>query len=251
MLHGVLVARVSTTTKEGRRESEDNRETGCDDCADTETLHHAAAFPLVVHLFDEFFQSHHGQEGDGEFSHDQCRRHRSELAVHGHMVDEQIGEPHQVMSPGEKHGQDGGGEQCPFHGVAVGHHQQRQHEEQTDESTHIDRAARTRLVTPVLGKIVVEPHLGELRVGILHGSLAGSQWYRCTSIHIRYQQRKSLALAITPVGDVTALQTTVGLVVGLTFLHQLALPAHGLFAVFIRMIEVGDVDGYGQCSGNN
>ena len=182
------------------------------------------------HLFGEhlrvvydLLEGHHGQQGDAELSHHENGCHRAELGIHGHMVDEEVGESHEVLSPGEHDRQHGSGEECPFHRSL--HDKESQHEEHEHEGAHIDRTARTGLFAPVLPYLLIEGIV--VGVGFFHGVLIGGQGHGGTALGVGDEQCPSLAYTVAPLGNIVALQSAVGLV-GRVFLHQFALSAHGL-----------------------
>ncbi len=43
----------------------------------------------------------------------QDRCHRSELGIHRHVIEEEIGKRHEVSTPGEQDAQDGGSQAAP------------------------------------------------------------------------------------------------------------------------------------------
>ena len=104
-------------------------------------------------VFYKLLQCHHGHEGYGEFSYHQNRCHGTELVIHGHIVQEEICQSHEVLTPGKGYGQ----HRCQQQGPAYRstHNKQAQHKQHAHECTHIHRSAGTRLLTPILSQLVV------------------------------------------------------------------------------------------------
>ena len=103
--------------------------------------------------------------------------------------------------------------------------------------------------------MLVDTSTREVGLGLLHRGLVGCQRHGGTAFRIRDQQGERLRDAVAPLSDIAALQAAVGLVVLLSFLHQLALAAHRVLGILICVIEVrcvqadcyhrGDGDGGG------
>ena len=191
------------------------------------------------------FQGQHGQQWDGELGNDQDGGHGAELGIHGHIVKEEVGEAHEILSPRQEDGEDCGSQQGPLHGTA--HDEQAQDEEYHHEGTHVHRTRGAGLFAPVLTHLVEDAAVHG--VGLLHGLLVASHGYRGTSLGVGHQQGPCLADAIAPGSDVVALQSAACLVARVGF-HQFALAAHGLLAVFIGVIEVRQVGTYTHQSRN-
>ena len=62
----------------------------------------------AVGVFDVAFESHDGKQGHGELGDDEYGGHGAELVVHGEVVEEEVGKPHEVLAPGEGDGEHGG-----------------------------------------------------------------------------------------------------------------------------------------------
>ena len=54
----------------------------------------------------ELHQRKYGKSRDRELCYDEDGRDCTELIIQGDIVDEEVGEPHQVMSPGESDRED-------------------------------------------------------------------------------------------------------------------------------------------------
>ena len=196
---------------------------------------------FVHHLL----QGQHGQQGDGELRHHEDGGYGAELVVHRHVVDEQVGEPHEVVPPREEHAQHRGREQAPFHRAA--HDEQAQHEEHQHEGAHVDGAARSGLLAPVLSQLV--GHEGIFRfAGLARLFVGAERELRGAALGVGHEQRPGFADAVAPGRDVVAVQSASRLVgrVLHRLVRQFAAPAHALLAVFIRVVEVGQVDAYAQ-----
>ena len=152
------------------------------------------------------------------------------------MVDKEVGESHEVLTPREHDRKNRGSEQCPLHRTF--HHQQSQHKQHQHEGAHIHRAARHRLLAPILSYLLIQRQV--VRVGFLHGLFVARQGHRGAALGIRNEQRPCLADAVGPLRDVVALQSARRLVARVG-LHQFALATHGLLRILPRMIEVGNV----------
>ena len=57
------------------------------------------AFLQQLRTRDYLLQAQHRQQRNGEFGYHKNGRHRTELVVHRHIIDEEVGESHQVLSP--------------------------------------------------------------------------------------------------------------------------------------------------------
>ena len=109
-------------------------------------------------------KSQHCQQRNGEFGYHEYRSHRSELGIHGHIVEEKVGKPHEVAAPRQQYRQSRSKEQRPLHRTF--HDEQTQYEQHQYKSAYVDRSACAGLVAPVLSQLLV--NLIELRVGFLH-----------------------------------------------------------------------------------
>ena len=187
-------------------------------------------------LVHDAFQGKHGKQRYGELCDNEYRRHRAELGIHRHIVDEEIGERHEIMPPRKQNRQYRGGEQRPFDSSL--HDEKAENEEHHDERANINRSACARLFAPILPQLLIDELIH--RVALLLHNLVLNHRNRRTALRVRYQQRPRLAYSVAPRGDVVALKSAVSLV-GRIFLHQFALASHRLFLVFPRVIEVGNV----------
>ena len=116
-------------------------------------------------VVDDLLERHHCQEGDGELGYDEDGGHGAELGIHRYVVEEEVGERHEVLAPREQDAQHGAAQQGPLHGTFDD--KQSQDEQQHHEGTHIDGTARAGLFTPILANLLIE--LQVLRIGLLHG----------------------------------------------------------------------------------
>ncbi len=141
------------------------------------------------------------------------------------------------MSPREHHREVCGGEQRPFHRPL--HYKCAEEEKHQHEGSHVNGTARHGLVAPVLAQLLV--NVIELPVGLLHRRLALRQRDGSSALCIRHKQRPRLVYAVAPLRYVVALQSAAGLVGGV-FLHQFALAAHRLLAVFPCVVKVAGIE---------
>ena len=60
---------------------------------------------LLQHLgfFHYFLQGQHRQQGDGELGNNKDGCHRTELGIHRHVVQEEVGERHKITTPRQKY----------------------------------------------------------------------------------------------------------------------------------------------------
>ena len=68
-------------------------------------------FPLsgqYRRLFYHLLQCQHGQQGDGELGDDENGGDGAELSVHRHVVDEEVCQAHEVLSPRQHDAEDSG-----------------------------------------------------------------------------------------------------------------------------------------------
>ena len=72
----------------------------------------AILFTSSVH---PFLQSQHGKQRNGKLSNNKNWGYRAELGIHRHIVDKEIGQRHEVLTPWEHNTQDGCRQQSPFH----------------------------------------------------------------------------------------------------------------------------------------
>ena len=194
-------------------------------------------------VFNKLLQRHHGHQRNGELCYHQYGSNCTELVVHGHVVQEEVGKSHEVLAPRQCYGEHGGKQQSPANGST--HYEQRQDKEHAHKGAHIDGTAGARLFAPILPQLAVQRAV--LAVGLGHGALALRQGHACTALGVGDKQSPGLAYAIAPCSDIAAFQTArclVGRILGLVC--QLTLASHTLLAVFPSVIQVGQVDGHTQ-----
>ena len=190
-----------------------------------------------VRFLDNLLQCHHSQQWDGKLCNHQDAGHCTELGVHRHVVEEEVGERHEVAAPRQEYRQDGDKEQCPLHRTF--HNEQAQYEEHQHEGTDIHRSAGHRLVAPVLAQLLIDADI--VVVGVRHSRLVVRQRHTGTTLGVGHQQRPCLVQAVAPLCDVVAVQSATGLVGGI-LLHQFTGSAHGLLTVLPGVIEIRDID---------
>ncbi len=93
------------------------------------------------------------QQRDAELGDHQDGGDSAELVVHRYVIDEEIGQPHHVLPPGEQNGKERAGQQRPLEGPL--HDEKTQDEEHQHEGTHVDRSRCAGLITPVLSDLGV------------------------------------------------------------------------------------------------
>ena len=193
-----------------------------------------------LRLIDDLLQGEHRQQRYGELCHDEYRRYRAELGIQRHMVDEEVGQAHEVFTPRQQDAQHRSSQKSPFHRAF--YDEEPENEEKHNDSTYIDGTRGARLVTPVHADAVVV-----LRVlPFLHSDIAVGQWHGGTAFGIGDKEGECLIDAIGPLGDVFGGETRL---CGGAFGSELTASAHGLLAVFVGVVEIGEVgaDGYGCC----
>ena len=144
------------------------------------------------------------------------------------------------MTPREENREDGGHQKRPFHRAF--YDEEPENEEKHNDSTYIDGTRGTRLVTPVHADAVVV-----LRVlPFLHSDIAVGQWHGGTALGIGDKESECLVDAIGPLGDVFGGEAALR---GGAFGSELTASAHGFLAVFVGVVEIGEIgtDGY-SCS---
>ena len=202
------------------------------------------ALPLQAgRVIHKLLEGEHGQQGNGELGYDQYAGNGAELVIHGHVVEEEVGEAHEVLAPGEQDAEHRGGQQTPLHGSP--HDEEAQDEEHQHERANIHRATGAGLFAPVLSECLIDGHVGA--VGMLHGCLALGKGHTGTALGVGHEQGPRFTQPVTPHGDIAALQSAarlIGLVLGL--LRELTLAAHAFLAVLPGVVEVAQVDGYAQ-----
>ena len=233
-----LGRRDEVVEEEAGHEGEEQSHAGGEAEAHVDPAHIAGEHLRVFH---DAAQRHHGKQRDGKLGYHKDRRHGAELGVEGHIVEEEIGKGHEVATPREEYTQHGGCEQSPLHGPLDD--EETEDEEHEHKGTHVDGAAGTGLLAPVLSYLLVDRV--ELRVGLLHSGLIGCEGHRGASLDIGDEQRPCLVDAVAPLGDVVAVQSTAGLVGGV-LLDQLALSAHALLAILPGVVKVAQIDADAQ-----
>ena len=233
---GDLGRRHKSGEEDRRHECKQQAEAG----RETETYIHPLDFGCQqLRLIHDALEGHHGQQRDGKFCNDQYRGHGTELGIEGDIVQEEVGERHEVAPPRQQYGEDGGCQQCPLHRPF--HDEQSEDEKHHDKRAYIYRAAGAGLVSPVLSELLVNRY--ELRIGFFHCCLVGSQRHRGSSFGIGDEQCPCLVDAVAPLRDVVAVQAAAGLV-GSILLDQFALAAHTFLAVLPSVVQVAQVDAY-------
>ena len=205
---------------------------------------HIATLALeALGMLHHLSETEHGQQGNGEFRNDQDGGHGAELVVHGHVVKEEIGEAHEVLSPGKQDAEDGGSQKRPFEGPL--HNEETEQKEREYKGTHIYRPAGAGLLAPVLGESTIDGR--KHAVGLLHGFRTGREGHAGPSLCVGHKQCPRLAYSIAPGGDVATLQAATGLVGRiLGLLGEFALSAHALLAVLPGVVEVAQIDAHTQ-----
>ena len=182
------------------------------------------------------------------------------------MVNKEVGQPHEVLTPCQHDAQDGCSQQAPRQRLTVAD-EQAQHKEHQHKGSHIDGThgavgALLHIVVPVLRKVetvlaqVVEHLWGRHHLTLAHVDahildgvasvlIVKQQVHRCAALYVGHQQRPCLADAVAVVRDIRALQSAVGLVLGIG-LHQLALAAHGLLRILPCVVQVREVHHHTQ-----
>ena len=159
------------------------------------------------------------------------------------MVDEEIREAHEVLAPRQQNGKNCSNNQCPLERILIRNDKQCQNKQHTNQRTHIDRSARTWLLTPILRESTVNASTRELPVCLLHGSGILSQWHRSTTLHVWHKQCPCLRNAITPCSDVVAVESRTGLIASIcTRFHKLTLATHRVLRIFVSVIKIRRID---------
>ena len=91
-LHG----RYVTWEEHFRKNGKQQRQTAGQPEADQEVL---LAFLYYRRCRNHFLQGQHRQQWNGKFGNHENGRYRTELIVHRHIVDKEIGEAHEILSP--------------------------------------------------------------------------------------------------------------------------------------------------------
>ena len=115
--------------------------------------HAAGNIEFLPGLFLGYVTVHQGldsqeaQQGHGDFRHDQDRGDGPELVVERKVVEEELGEAHEVVPPGQGYREQGGGQQRPF--VGPFDQQAAEQEQEADDGAGVNVACRERLFAPV------------------------------------------------------------------------------------------------------
>ena len=96
------------------------------------------AFLDYIRDSHHLLQCQHGQQRNSKLGYHEDGRHRTELVVHRHIVDEQVSKSHEILTPRKQDGKDSSCQKCPFHRAF--HDEQAQDEKEHHESTHIHRS---------------------------------------------------------------------------------------------------------------
>ena len=241
LLQGMILAsRHKVAEESARHQGKKGTETGCQSEADVYELHLLGKQLGLIH---NALQCHHGQKRNGKLGYHEDGSHGSELGIHRHIVEEEIGKRHEVPTPREEDTQNGGCQECPLHRAL--HDKESQNEEHHHKGSYIYRATGTWLVAPVLTQLLI--YLHKVGIGFLHGCLALAQRHRGSALGIRDEERPGFVDTITPLCDIVAVQSAVGLI-GSILLYQLTLSSHGLLPILPCMIQVGQIetDTYGS-----
>ena len=229
-----LLYRYEIREEYARHDGEEQTETCCQTEAGIYIFYLLCQNLRLIH---NLLQRHHRQQRNGKLGYHEDRCHRSELSIHRHIIEEEIGKRHEVSTPSEQDAQDGGSKQRPLHRTL--HDKQTQNKEHADEGTYIYRSARSRLVAPVLSQLLV--NLNKVRISLLHSLLVLRQRNRSTALGIRNHQRPGFVDTVTPLCDIVSIQTAAGLVSRI-FLYEFALSSHGFLTVLPGMIKVREVE---------
>ena len=228
-----LAARNKVVEEHGWHYTEQQGYTTCQRKAYAHILHSGLHHFWLV---KQFLKRHHGQQWNGEFSYYEYRCHRTELGVHWDVIEEEVGESHEVLTPRQQYREYCYSQQCPLHRAF--YDKQSQNKQHHHKCAHVNRSASTRLLAPVLTYLLIYALVG--RISLLHGNLTLAHGHRCTTLGVRHQQSPGLVDTITPLGNIIALQSAIGLV-GRVFLHQLTLSAHRLLSVLPCVVHVTQV----------
>ena len=114
------------------------------------------------------------------------------------MVDEEIGQPGEVVPPREQEAEEGDRQQRPLHRALASHHTEERQPQ--DKGAHVDRSRREGLIAPVAVLLchegpVLHPRLTQCRFIVADGTAR-------SPLGIRDQQRQRLIHAVAPGGDV-------------------------------------------------
>ena len=114
------------------------------------------------------------------------------------MVDEEIGQPGEVVPPREQEAEEGDRQQRPLHRTLTRHYAEERQPQ--DKGAHVDRSRREGLIAPVAVLLCHEgptlhPHLAQRRLIVADGAARAP-------LGIRDQQRQRLIHAVAPGGDI-------------------------------------------------
>ena len=188
---------------------------------------------VFVFLVEHRFQRQHGHHHHCHIGYDEAHGRGAEFIVVGQIVEQELVETEQVLSPRHKYCQESGDKQPPAFGTF--HHEKSEHEEEHYYSAEIDRAAGERLVTPVEGGVFAAEVLVELRV-VRHFLAAAA------TVESRHHDGEGFTFAVAPVVGVVDVQARFLASYRLGFAvlvkvfgryRNLASATHGIFSIFL------------------
>ena len=106
--HGRYIRREEHLRKNGKQQCQ----TTCQSEADHKILLALLNNSRSIH---HLLQCQHRQQRNGKFGHHQDGRNGTELIVHRHIVDKEIGETHEILTPRKKDRKNSSRQKCPFH----------------------------------------------------------------------------------------------------------------------------------------
>ena len=187
-------------------------------------------------------KAHSGEEWNGKFHHNQNRGYGTEFIVGGEIVDKNIGEPREIMTPREEDSEDRHSQESPFH--------RRFHQEESEDGKHqyesadIYGAIGHGLIAEILRELIDKLQLlgrqilESIDVDISHGEeliLSSHRFDGCPTLHVREKKCECFIHAITPRGDVATLHTS-GVVATRSGKFS-GTTTHCFFGIFVGIIE--------------
>ena len=160
-------------------------------------------------------------------------RHGAELVVHREMTEEQLGQPHEMVTPRQQHGEQRDRGHPPFRPTAQ--HEQSQHGEQQRRSAHIDRTGRSGLGAPITGQMRCYLPRIVLAERVGHRSVLGKSALGRAAVQIGNKQIERLAGPVAPGRRILDVEPL--LLLARTGLAQLASSAHRLGRMGIDVVE--------------
>ena len=227
----------------GKENTRSHRQNKGNACGKSEAHYQSGTvfFPFQrVGTGEYLFQSQHRQQGNGKFRHHQDGRHRPEFVVHRNVVDEEVRQPHEVLSPRKKNGEEGSSYQRPLQRTFDNEAPQK--EKEKDKGTHIHGTCRHRLIAEILRQLRIQSAVHRIR--LFHRSLAFRQRNRRPTLYVRHEESERFIDSIAPLRDIIAVEPAARLSGGSPFMLQLAFSPHGFLAVLIRMVQVRQVGAY-------